>query len=96
MKKGDVRGSGGQFRPGTKPGPGRPPGAATRRDYGDALRRACTPEDIEQIARLAVTAAKRGDPKARTWLADTLRISDAGLDDFENRLAALEAKNGTN
>jgi len=48
----------GRFVRGTAPGPGRPAG------WARAFRRACSEDDVEEIVRALVSAAKAGDLKA--------------------------------
>ena len=56
------RNTNGTFANGTAPGPGRPAG------WARAFRRAVTEEDIEEIVRALVSAAKESDKGADTLL----------------------------
>jgi len=60
----DTRNSRGQFQPGNKGGPGRPP-RPVESDYLRALTEAVPLETWQQIINRAVTAALDGDDKAR-------------------------------
>lgn len=73
----------GRFIKGNKLGPGRPwgiPRAVLTLTYRSALEHACSPQDVLEITRRAVTDAKRGDHHARMYIAkimglDTLRLT---------------------
>lgn len=61
----------GQFSPGNKCSPGRL-ARQTEREYLIAMTTGCTPEDWQEIIKQAVEDAKKGDNKAREWLASYL------------------------
>ena len=63
------RNENGTFRPGCPPGPGRP-SMATDREYLYALRKGCSPADLEQVVRRLVELAKGGDVRAARILLD--------------------------
>lgn len=71
-----IRGKAGRFIPGTAPGPGRPP-RQTEAGYMQAMMQACTLDTWRVICERAVNDAKKGDPKARDWLAKYL-VGDPG------------------
>lgn len=71
------RTSDGQFAEGNPGGPGRPR-RATERVYLAALSDACPPDTWREIVAQAVTDAKAGDAKARSWLASYLIGSPPG------------------
>jgi len=54
----------GKFLPGGPPGPGRP----KRMDFAELLRQTLTNADAQEIYRRAISQAKLGDAKARTWI----------------------------
>jgi hypothetical protein len=61
-QRGVVRNTNGTFAQGTAPGPGRPAG------WARAFRRACSENDVEEIVRALVEAAKQGDRGAATLI----------------------------
>ena len=61
----------GRFQPGNPGGPGRPK-LATEERYIRALTASVSIADWKEIVDKAVTQAKRGDSRARTWLSDYL------------------------
>ena len=65
------RDSNGRFSPGNQGGPGRPR-RATERAYLAAMSDTCSVEDWKEIVHRAITDAKSGDPRARTWLSEFL------------------------
>lgn len=69
----------GQFQPGTAPGPGRPAGS---REYREALRRACSADDVTRIVWVLRDLAFEGDTHAARLLLDRVlgRPREAGLD----------------
>lgn len=74
LKRGKMadRNEKGQFVKGEyKGGPGRPTKAREER-YFDILMTACTFADWQRIVEKAVEQAKRGEDRARRWLADYL------------------------
>lgn len=66
----------GRFLPGTPPGPGRPP-RQTEAGCMQAMMQACPLDTWRTICERAVVEAKRGDAKARDWLAKYL-VGDPG------------------
>lgn len=54
----------GQFTKGNAAAKGR----RTRREYQTAFDSGCSPQDMEEIVRVAVQQAKQGDHIARAWL----------------------------
>jgi hypothetical protein len=59
----------GRFAPGNRGGPGRPRKAREEK-YLDILVAACTPDEWEQVCRVAIARARAGDSRAREWLAN--------------------------
>jgi hypothetical protein len=57
----------GKFQKGCSAGPGRPAGIGEHRE---ALLRACTPADMEEVVRALVDQAKQGDAAAARLLMD--------------------------
>lgn len=66
----------GRFLPGTPPGPDRPP-RQTEAGCMQAMMQACPLDTWRAICERAVVEAKRGDAKARDWLAKYL-VGDPG------------------
>lgn len=63
------RGADGKFQPGTAAGPGRRGGT---REHREALRRACTAEDVQSIVGVLKDLALSGDVGAAKVLLDRL------------------------
>ena len=61
----------GKFTKGNGGGPGRPK-RSTEEKYLTSLQSAVTLKDWREIVDTAVSKAKRGDARARTWLSDYL------------------------
>ncbi len=78
----------GRFLPGNPGGPGNPHGAAVAR-FRSALMTAVTEEDLHEIARALVDAAKGGDVTAARLLLDRL-LGPAEAIDLLQRVEALE------
>lgn len=96
----DKRDRNGRFEQGTSGGPGRPP-RQTETDYLRATLAACSLEDWREIVVKAVYDAKRGNPKARDFLAryllgaapvlsDLMAWSEAGYDPVEEKLRSAK------
>ncbi len=72
------RNSNGTFADGNLGGPGRPR-RVVEADYLRALTEACSIEDWRQIVARAKADAKKGDAKAREWLAGFVVGSPQGV-----------------
>ena len=64
----ETRDKNGKFVKGYEGGPGRPK-RSTERAYLDIIASVCTPEVWREVVNKALEDAKKGDAKAREWLA---------------------------
>lgn len=69
------------FKPGCKPGPGRP-SRAIEDSYLESLRAEVTPDRWRRVVARALKDAEAGDASARNWLSRYLLPRD-GLDPIE-------------
>lgn len=64
----ETRNKNGRFMKGYEGGPGRPK-RITERAYLDIITTVCTPDVWREVVNKALEDAKKGDAKAREWLA---------------------------